>query len=618
MVIRYITVAGWRSFAPEYPVKIEGLGQVSLLIGPNNVGKSNLGRFLVWLRDELRDYKRSDWARYEFASSLSVSVSVKEVDFWLRGQVPVRAELGLSVEPLRELLEVPDWVLSDNGSVLRVRIVVTRNKGRDEMSVVPIVRVGDSDLPLMDKQGSYRLMVGRDGEYTERVTSKSGHQSLANAVCHLLATRILEIRPLRNPEASPCGKDGLSTNGGGVIAQLRSLKNDGERRGYWNEVEADLERWFGRLLDERELSFDITDLELMFRMRRNGRRFDCPIGDLGAGVAELLMLLAFLRLKEKRQYLVVMDEPEAHLHPGAVVELFRIVGNEERLGKQQLLVSTHSTTLVDAATSKWRIFRAFRCEHEGTSIKALDGSGERELLSQLGIRPSQLFLAPVTMWVEGPSDVHYWTALLAEVDSTLVVGRDVAFVIYGGASGAHLQLTESDDSGETPTERLVKVMRIAHRAVIVCDSDRAEGEGEREVVQRLRDAAKRLERHAKLVTSVGREVENMIRAEVLKEVLMDVAPTSLRGASSKKIVYEEFELGQGEAFDEVVARAARDRDGGGLTQDEVSRIRKTLNQRKTTIAERVAEIARTRPGQVFTEESLTMAKEVVAWIRAQP
>jgi recombinational DNA repair ATPase RecF len=49
MHLRRLSIAGYRSFSPEAPFVLEGLGRVNVLLGPNGVGKSNVGRFAAWV-----------------------------------------------------------------------------------------------------------------------------------------------------------------------------------------------------------------------------------------------------------------------------------------------------------------------------------------------------------------------------------------------------------------------------------------------------------------------------------------------------------------------------------------------------------------------------------------
>ncbi|RKF46879.1 hypothetical protein BCY88_04635 [Paraburkholderia fungorum] len=243
-------------------------------------------------------------------------------------------------------------------------------------------------------------------------------------------------------------------------------------------------------------------------------------------------------------------------------------------------------------------------------------SDELALLGDLGIRPSQMFLARVVIWVEGPSDIHYVTALLHEVDKTMVAGRDFAFVSYGGASSSHLDLetdrSENEDEGDA-ANRLVKVLKVAHRSIIVCDRDRAQGTSDRALIERLIEAASRLPGHARVETSFGREIENGVKESVLLRVLLEVRPKRFNKPNKANITYIDYVIGQDDSFDEVVSLAARDENGRPLSSDLVSRVKERLEQQKTNISDRVRTIGLNE--DVFRNEVVDRARQMVRWMR---
>lgn len=614
MLIHYIKLAGWRSIAPDHEVELADLGRVNLLIGPNNVGKSNVGRFLVWLRDTLGKFLRSS---RRFSETLDIDCGVEEVNYWLRGALLIEAELGLDADAFSiiENFDAPaKWLLSDNGTVVRVRVRVEKGANGGGLSVVPIVDIGRVEKELIRRENKLLM---RDGTYTQEDRPQHKHANLALNGCYLLATRILEIQALRNPSAPAPGQ--LSTNGSGIVAAIRKLKNEPNERAIWKAYAADLERWFKRLLDEPDVRIDLIDTGLLLELRRGDTLFDCELAALGSGVSELLMMLAFLRLKENCSYFVVVDEPEAHLHPAAVVELFRILTTHPGLRENQLLATSHSTALVDEAKSDWRLFRAYRAAHHGTAIEPLDVKGERALLADLGIRPSQLFLARVAIWVEGPSDVVYLSALLKAVSPQLLEGRDFGFVIYGGVLGTHLHLECEYEEDKDVIERLVKVLRISHRAVIVCDRDRGEKDDERKLISRLRESAKRVDKHAYVFSPPGREIEDIVEPEVLKKALKELPLPSEIGNPAVKIRYDDYVLNSGEPFDVAVSKAARRADDDKPLDEELrKRLKKTLSGRKRTLAKKVLGVVCKTERARFTKDAIEEAKRLVEWMQREP
>ncbi|MEC5385287.1 AAA family ATPase [Uliginosibacterium sp. H3] len=619
MLITGIRLSGWRSYSPEHEAHIGELGRVNLVIGANNVGKSNLGRFLVRLREILQDYEKADpWSSSSSNSNalradggwfhpLHISFFPQEVDHWLRKAGEIKAEILLDVAALGCPSPLPSSLF--NGKSIRVSITMTSGGDTGVLSVTPMT---DTGLPIMIRTGStYKLMLP-NGAYSEQVTFIHPHRGLGLAVCRCLALSIIEIRPLRDPGRKSAAPIRGTTDGGDIISALQDKQNDRNNQLFWTRCKADLETWFTLLLGEDYLRIEINTENFWLEVKRGRDVLRCPLADLGAGVSEILIVLAYLRLYSDRRFFVVIDEPESHLHPGAVVELAKII--TEHLPNHQLLVTTHSTALIDAVASDWRTFRATRAAHHGTALEPIETTSSKlALLADLGIRPSQLFLARVVLWVEGPSDIHYWTALIRQVDDALVAGRDFAFVTYGGASSSHMDFGDDEIDGE---ERLVQVLKVAHRAIVICDRDRNADEDERTLVDRLVMAAKSLPQHALVQTSCGREIENDVKPEVFLNVLEELRPKYFLKPKKIDIEYEPYAIGKDDAFDLVVANAARLSDGTPLSQEQRGRVETLMNQRKNRIAERVKELGLNE--QVFEGESVRKAREIVQWLRSDP
>jgi hypothetical protein len=614
MLLHEIKLSGYRSVAPTATVLLTSLGQVNLLIGPNNVGKSNIGRFLVRVRDLLSSYRQiKPWGEgVSWRAPFRIEFSpADEVDHWLRESHPIEAEITLRAEVLKSPTPLSNILLTQG--TVRVRITMTRAGVNGVLSVVPLSAAGKP--VIIEDEGTTKLLCA-DGSYVESVTAAHTHRLLAVAICQCLSTSILEIRPLRDPSRNSANQKQGSTDGGEIIEALRKYQGNVNQQAFWTKCKRDIRKWLQILLGEKEVSIEINDAGFWVELRRGEVEFRCSLQDLGTGVSEVLMVLSYLRLHPDSDYLVVFDEPEAHLHPGAVVELSRIITTG--LPNHQLLITTHSTALVDAVTPAWRTFRVSRNPAGSTAVEPLDMAIARlGLLSDLGVRPSQLFLARVAIWVEGPSDVYYLTALFQQAAPALVAGRDFAFVTYGGASASHVRFGFGAEEDEDDVEVLVEVLSVSHRAVIVCDRDRAVGEVDRDLVKVLARAAARRGDHARVEHPVGKEMENAVRPEVLKLVLAEVRPKRLgTGNSLVRLLYEDYEINLSDEFNRVVAAAARTEKGEMLTKAQCDRVRELLDARKCRIAQRVRELSCTQ--SVFREEAVERAKALEAWIAADP
>jgi putative ATP-dependent endonuclease of the OLD family len=147
----------------------------------------------------------------------------------------------------------------------------------------------------------------------------------------------------------------------------------------------------------------------------------------GAGVREALRLVLDLELKTPT--LLLLEEPEAHLHPGLEHAVYSYL--RERSQAVQMFVTTHSTNFVDSVSFQ-NIYLVSRNGSGRTALEQLDaGDGAVKVPAELGLRLSTVFMYDRLVFVEGPSD----EAVLRELAKTLGIDLskvNVGFVQMGG------------------------------------------------------------------------------------------------------------------------------------------------------------------------------------------
>jgi energy-coupling factor transporter ATP-binding protein EcfA2 len=147
----------------------------------------------------------------------------------------------------------------------------------------------------------------------------------------------------------------------------------------------------------------------------------------GAGIREALRLVLDLELKNPK--LVLIEEPEVHLHPG----LARAVAGylKEKSQEIQMFLTTHSTEFVDFVPFQ-TVFLVSRDDQNTTSCHPIEaGDASLKLPSELGIRLSTVFMFDRLVFVEGPSD----EAVLREFAKKLEIDltkSNVGFVYMQG------------------------------------------------------------------------------------------------------------------------------------------------------------------------------------------
>lgn len=165
-------------------------------------------------------------------------------------------------------------------------------------------------------------------------------------------------------------------------------------------------------------------------------------GALPLGWLQLVSVLAFLRGCPAGA-LVLLDEPDRHLHPSLQRVMLDIVARETRRIGAQAVVATHSSVLTNPELGR-RVGARVVVAARGTCEALADA---RRVLDDLGVTSGDLVQANGLIWVEGPSDRIYlktWIDLYARAHGLPVPIERVqyAFVSYGGALLKYLSLAD--------------------------------------------------------------------------------------------------------------------------------------------------------------------------------
>lgn len=182
------------------------------------------------------------------------------------------------------------------------------------------------------------------------------------------------------------------------------------------------------------------------------------IGTKGDGIQSLAALALTLewtrsRSRPEGKLIVAVEEPESHLHPGAVHEVRAVLQGIAET--QQVIVTTHSQALVNRANIRQNVVVSNRGAQRAETIE--------DLRVSLGVRLSDaLASTEVIVIAEGWLDEKILPPLLAqrdpEVDEWVVDGR-VTF--------------ESAGSGSKIYARALAARSILTQPVVVFDGDEA-------------------------------------------------------------------------------------------------------------------------------------------------
>lgn len=153
-----------------------------------------------------------------------------------------------------------------------------------------------------------------------------------------------------------------------------------------------------------------------------GQSYSQTLENSGTGVGQVMALLYVVL--NTQDGVVVIDEPNSFLHPGATKELINIMRQHRR---NQYIISTHSPEVI-VASSPCRVVQVERTGGE-SKLKSFESgaiSTVRGVLEDLGVSLSDVFGIDAIIWVEGETERDAFPLVLEAFGVEML--RGAAFV----------------------------------------------------------------------------------------------------------------------------------------------------------------------------------------------
>lgn len=251
-----------------------------------------------------------------------------------------------------------------------------------------------------------------------------------------------------------------------------------------------------------------------------------PLHNLGDGIKQLICILYKAFELRHEETLICIEEPEINLHPGYQRKLIEILQKEE-FSNLQFMITTHSNHIVDSCFdyNNISIYKFLNVGKSNNRFQVINTTpNDIDILNQLGVNNSSVFMSNCTIWVEGLSDKVYLSKYLKtyiESDTQFIrfkEGVDYSFVEYGGNNIVHWGFTDVDSDDDK-----IKASGITNRAFIIVDND-----NDRSNKRKRKEHLEALFGNRYLELSV-REIENTIGNKLLEKTLFAGEPVYNKG-----------------------------------------------------------------------------------------
>ena len=565
MWIKRIHIENYKSLKE---VDIELNEGVNVFIGKNNTGKSNIVNALMFLSDvvergsinipheQYEEFVLGKNIKNKIKFDLEFNVSDTEMEN-IFSELQLEPEISFDVfkESISNEIRYAAKLGDDNRSFTLLEeevcicfkgkwVVFAKISWKDRMCESQIINLKEGINS--DTWGLILLGGGRyPPESVLRVpTLHNPIRSEENLLLSLFnfITSFKNLNPIRSsPESTGVyGGVKLKSDGSNLPQVLNSIAS-GDRRRF-----SVITNSVGDIVEE------ITEIRASLKERSSETYLsivESPFDDLeftweniASGTKEILYLITLLHTTPNESLLLI-EEPEMHLHPDAVHKFLSLVEKISREDHKQILITTHSPVLLDAISFD-KISTVLK-ESGKTTVEQLKGKQAVErMLFRAGIPKSWLLLSEMPLFlliVEGRDDNKIWTRFLQKTGIDFL--NRVSVVNPGDSKDRNGGWRKAIEMGI-----FIKKSRISTPFMIVLDSDNKSSRAEKE--NELRQEG------------ISTEKYHILDGKEIESYLLD--PVGISGVTTKNVSEVEEAMsnskrGGKEKLDEVFTNLGLDK-----------------------------------------------------------